>query len=85
MTKLSGWLRHCFYAALNYLIKNLRQEIQNLCSSFPGHFYTVMTHTGIQPDAGTTANVFVQLIGNQGTTEELPLNHAGTKEFQPGQ
>ena len=44
-----------------------------------------MTHTGIQPDAGTTANVFVQLIGNQGTTEELPLNHAGTKEFQPGQ
>jgi hypothetical protein len=44
-----------------------------------------MTHTGTQPDAGTSANVFVQLIGNQGRTEELPLKHAGAKEFQPGQ
>ncbi len=48
--------------------------------------YTIMLKTGDEPDAGTTAQVFVRLIGQKPKTDTgyIKLQLAKNKHFTPG-
>ncbi|XP_031555970.1 uncharacterized protein LOC116292758 [Actinia tenebrosa] len=50
----------------------------------PAFFYTIITKTGSQESADTQANVFIKLIGEDGSTPELPLAHKGVTHFKLG-
>ncbi|KAK3751286.1 hypothetical protein QZH41_012191, partial [Actinostola sp. cb2023] len=47
-------------------------------------FYTIETKTGSQVDADTQANVYIKLIGEDGTTPDMPLAHKGVTHFKLG-
>ena len=47
--------------------------------------YTVKVKTGENPDAGTSANAFIRLIGRKGRqTPLIPLELMQRKRFEPG-
>lgn len=46
--------------------------------------YTVEIKTGNRSDAGTDANVYIQIIGDLGTTERVHLDHTNHNDFERG-
>ena len=53
-------------------------------SVLTGVKYKVSTFTGDKPDAGTDANVFINLIGENGESGKLKLDNALKDDFKPG-
>lgn len=54
----------------------------------PPYYYTIITKTGAQYQAGTDGKVFVRLIGDRGSTDKLLLTSelpAGVRHFRTGQ
>ncbi|NQE34738.1 PLAT/LH2 domain-containing protein [Microcoleus asticus] len=48
------------------------------------HKYPVTIKTGDRPDAGTDANVYIQIIGDLGSTAEEKLDKPGYDDFEKG-